>query len=77
MCYDHAGQFMFQKERFKAKQTTIDAVPGDKMTLSNGLKYYVKTRPSDRTQHAQTLFKSNGMQQTDLFCFLDSAILDE
>ena len=49
------------------------------MVLSTGAhwrEYYVKGRPSGRGGHRSVLFGS-GMQQTDLLCILESAILDE
>jgi hypothetical protein len=55
------------------------AVPGEEMVLSTGAhwrEYYVKGRPSGRGGHRSVLFGS-GMQQTDLLCILESAILDE
>ena len=38
-CYDHAGQWPFEKDVFRPAGYAADAVPGDRMVLSNGLKW--------------------------------------
>lgn len=78
MCFDHAALFAHSRVPFRVKGLDVDARPGDELVLSNGLKwreYYVKTRPSDKTEHMKTMTQG-GMTQTDLFCFLDTEILD-
>ena len=78
MCYDHAGLWMHEREPFRPASFAADAVPGDRLVLSNGLKwreYWAKTRPSDIMGYKSMY--SSGMAQTDFMCMPTTLILDE
>jgi FkbM family methyltransferase len=78
MCYDHAGLWAFDKEVFRPNGYAADAVPGDKLVLSNGHKwreYWAKERPSSVSGY--TSMWASGMQQTDFMCMHERSVLDE
>jgi len=78
MCYDHAALWDFDKDVFRPNGYAADAVPGDKMTLSNGLKwreYWAKERPSSVSGY-KSMWDS-GMMQTDFMCMPERLVLDE
>lgn len=78
MCYDHAGLWPFDKEVFRPNGYAADAVPGDRMVLSNGHKwreYWAKERPSSASGYNSMW--SSSMRQTDFMCMPERLVLDE